>query len=237
VRYPIRLERQLRSLLKARQRRIRARVLAELRVEYKRVDSVPSVLAAAWNRWIAPIAFRIRAALGMEPVDLRAIARAIDANVSRQVARGLAEAPIKSMPGVVSTRTVDRALVPLESVLREWGKVTSAKVRLFEELAIDAAVASGSIEGATASLDASAARVSALARDSTSKLVSSVVRERSANAGVSGYRWISMRDERVRPVHRRLDGTVRRWDDPHPTEVHPGYAYGCRCVAAPIRLT
>lgn len=61
--------------------------------------------------------------------------------------------------------------------------------------------------------------------------------------GFNGYRWVSQRDSKVRPLHREFDqesqaGTVFSWSTG--TGVagnrHPGDAYGCRCVAVPAVL-
>ena len=68
------------------------------------------------------------------------------------------------------------------------------------------------------------------------------------DAGVEKYMWKSMRDSKVRPCHRELDGKVLSWDDPPEmwydtksrgrvyTGRHcgPGEDYNCRCTAVPI---
>jgi SPP1 gp7 family putative phage head morphogenesis protein len=61
---------------------------------------------------------------------------------------------------------------------------------------------------------------------------------RSRAAGVDGYDWDTMDDDKVRPVHRELHGTRQRWDDPPVAEAngdryHAGQAHGCRCWALP----
>lgn len=77
-------------------------------------------------------------------------------------------------------------------------------------------------------------RARLIARDQTAKLNAAVTQARQTQLGIESYEWSSSGDERVRPLHRKLDGTVRRWDDPHPTEGHPGQAIACRCVAIPV---
>lgn len=44
------------------------------------------------------------------------------------------------------------------------------------------------------------------------------------------WKYTSMHDQRVRPSHRALDGTVRRHDDPFWKEHYPPNGYGCRCA-------
>lgn len=51
--------------------------------------------------------------------------------------------------------------------------------------------------------------------------------------GVKRFRWITMRDNRVRPLHRKLHGTVVPIGG-HPTEGYPGEPFNCRCWAEPI---
>lgn len=52
--------------------------------------------------------------------------------------------------------------------------------------------------------------------------------------GVTHFRWISMRDERVRPLHQTLHGKVFTMQG-HPTEGYPGQPFNCRCVAEPVK--
>ena len=44
------------------------------------------------------------------------------------------------------------------------------------------------------------------------------------------YVWVTVGDEKVRPEHEALDGTIRTWyDTPRPKE-----EYGCRCRAESV---
>jgi SPP1 gp7 family putative phage head morphogenesis protein len=49
------------------------------------------------------------------------------------------------------------------------------------------------------------------------------------------YIWVTSHDERVRKMHRALDGRTFSWNDPPITNPqgeanHPGQDYNCRCV-------
>lgn len=56
---------------------------------------------------------------------------------------------------------------------------------------------------------------------------------RQTQAGVNRYSWSTVRDRRVRPLHRAREGQVYRWDSP-PSDGHPGQPIRCRCIARAI---
>lgn len=60
----------------------------------------------------------------------------------------------------------------------------------------------------------------------------------SKKAGVTRYVWSTQLDERVRRLHRELEGTIQRWDDPPVSGTggfrgHPGEPANCRCFPWP----
>lgn len=77
-----------------------------------------------------------------------------------------------------------------------------------------------------------AARAAFIARQQTAQIATAVTRAGHEAAGVTSFRWSTMRDERVRPAHRDLEGRVFAWDSP-PSEGLPGTAINCRCTALP----
>lgn len=84
--------------------------------------------------------------------------------------------------------------------------------------------------------DVSQSRAELIARDQVGKLNAQLNQERQESLGVTTYTWQSSSDSRVRPMHRDLDGTTHRWDDPPITNEegdrnHPGQDYQCRCNA------
>lgn len=81
--------------------------------------------------------------------------------------------------------------------------------------------------------DVWASRAELIARDQTLKLNSAVTKDRHQSAGISQYTWSTSLDDRVRPEHAELEGTVQSWDVP-PDPGHPGEDFQCRCVAIPI---
>jgi SPP1 gp7 family putative phage head morphogenesis protein len=79
-------------------------------------------------------------------------------------------------------------------------------------------------------------RAQLIARDQTSKFNSDLNRIRQTQAGVTSYSWMTSHDERVRPLHRALDGKVYKWGEPTGAEdgLPPGQPIRCRCVARGI---
>lgn len=82
-------------------------------------------------------------------------------------------------------------------------------------------------------------RAELIARDQTLKANAELTRVRHEAAGIERYAWSTSRDERVRPMHQDLEGTIHAWDDPPVTNErgdrnHPGQDVSCRCVAIPV---
>ena len=85
----------------------------------------------------------------------------------------------------------------------------------------------------------SKSRAKLIARDQISKLNADITERKQTALGVEEYWWVTSRDEKVRPTHRNLDGTLQRWDTKPVTETngernHPGGAVACRCSARPV---
>jgi SPP1 gp7 family putative phage head morphogenesis protein len=81
-------------------------------------------------------------------------------------------------------------------------------------------------------------RADLIARDQVLKVNGQLVEQRSSEAGITGYIWDTSKDQRVRPMHKDLEGTKQSWDDPPVTNEagdrnHPGGDYQCRCNALP----
>lgn len=84
-----------------------------------------------------------------------------------------------------------------------------------------------------------------LARQETKLLTTKYAETRYLEAGIPKYTWrcvVGSPAHPVRPAHKKLDGTIQRWDKP-PITTEPGEPvrrnnagndYGCRCKAVPI---
>jgi len=82
-------------------------------------------------------------------------------------------------------------------------------------------------------------RATLIARTETARTASVLVQARAQHVGAESYVWKTAGDWKVRPSHRKLNGTVHRWDDPPLSDLpdyhsHPGQIFNCRCVALPI---
>lgn len=87
--------------------------------------------------------------------------------------------------------------------------------------------------------DVTRSKADLLATDQVLKLNAKITETRQKQAGIREYTWSASNDERVRPMHAELDGTVQAWSDPPITNEegdrnHPGEDFRCRCVAIPI---
>lgn len=82
-------------------------------------------------------------------------------------------------------------------------------------------------------------RAELIAVDQIGSITGELTRVRQSKLGIERYRWSSSKDERVRPRHVELDGTVHSWSDPPVVDLrtgrtaHPGGDYRCRCAALP----
>ena len=77
-----------------------------------------------------------------------------------------------------------------------------------------------------------------IATDQVGKLNSQLTQLEQMNNGVKGYLGRSMRDDRVREMHKEYDrqsreGKIFDWEKP-PEGGHPGWSYRCRCIAVPV---
>jgi SPP1 gp7 family putative phage head morphogenesis protein len=83
-----------------------------------------------------------------------------------------------------------------------------------------------------------------LARTEIAKAQSAITQARAEDMDLPWYAWRTVKDERVRPSHRRMEGVLVRWDDsPSPEDLigvrsygdyAPGGIFNCRCSAEPL---
>lgn len=79
-------------------------------------------------------------------------------------------------------------------------------------------------------------RARIIARDQMSKFHADLDELRQTQAGITEYDWATSHDERVRPLHKRLDGNRYKWGKPTGAEegLPPGKPILCRCRARAV---
>lgn len=79
-------------------------------------------------------------------------------------------------------------------------------------------------------------RAQLIARDQIGKVNSDLNRIRHQQAGITDYEWMTAHDERVRSLHRALNGKRFKYGEPTGAEdgLPPGQPIRCRCVARAI---
>ena len=210
----------------------RLRVLETLLIERIEADSSPAEIVAAIEATRRALDESIRRLPAAMPRHALAVATQTQAAI-------LAE--IKRQAGV--DMSDDIRLGALSSALSlaraQWTKRIAELVAKAEREALDrlraqlgagTSNARGIVKAESARLRG---RLQLIARSEVGTLQATVSEGTQRALGIYSYVWESQDDARVRDLHRELDGDVRRWDNPHPTEGHPGQAVGCRCVARP----
>ena len=128
------------------------------------------------------------------------------------------------------------------------------QVKLITSLPIEAAervhklALEGLVEGRRASEiateimksgDVTVSRANLISRTEVGRTAAEFTRARAAGIGSTHFLWQSAQDVDVRPLHKKLNGTVHKWDEPPISGENgerslPGAIYNCRCVAIPI---
>jgi len=79
-------------------------------------------------------------------------------------------------------------------------------------------------------------RANLIARNEIASFNADMNRLRHVQAGITEYVWRSSADERVRPLHRLLDGRTYEYGKPTDAEegLPPGKPIACRCIAQAV---
>lgn len=100
------------------------------------------------------------------------------------------------------------------------------------------------IESSIREYGVSYSRAKLIARDQTSKVMSSISKARMIDAGFEYFQWDTSHDERVRPSHKEAQNKITeygkgvyRWNElpiVDGEKASPGTPINCRCVALPV---
>lgn len=82
-------------------------------------------------------------------------------------------------------------------------------------------------------------RANLIARTEVGRASGALTQARAEFVGITHYVWRSLGDVDVRPLHRRLNGTVHAYDRPPVSgeageRAHAGMIYNCRCYMEPV---
>jgi SPP1 gp7 family putative phage head morphogenesis protein len=144
-----------------------------------------------------------------------------------------------------------RSLVREEDLTDYMAAATARNASLIRNLSddiikrIEQTVLTNSIAGNSASTlrkalqeqyGITARRAKIIARDQIGKFNSDLDRIRQEQAGVEEYEWETSMDERVRPLHRSLNGKIYKWGEATGAEggLAPGQPILCRCGAKAV---
>lgn len=180
-----------------------------------------------------------------ERVQSSEVSEIVDALGRRVNARNLADT------ARVLRMSPDALPPTLRSVLDEFrrenvrliGSVLDDQIAEVSEIVREAVQTGRRVEDLAADIEArfgvSESRARLIARDQVLKASSAMTQTRMTAVGVTRYRWSTSRDERVRPMHRELEGQIFSWSDPPVTNEkgdrnHPGEDYQCRCLPVAI---
>jgi len=138
---------------------------------------------------------------------------------------------------------VDLALQQNVALIRGLRETTRARVqRVLQQAELQQLTTAGTAELLASATELLPRRAVLIARDQTLKLQGSIVEARSRELGSNSYTWDTSNDSRVRPDHRRLNGTHHTWDDPPVVDrktgrrANPGGDFNCRCIAVPDEI-
>lgn len=73
-----------------------------------------------------------------------------------------------------------------------------------------------------------------IARDQIGKLNGQITRARHKELGIARFRWLTMRDPKVRPRHRPMEGKVFAYEGADVPPFFPGQEICCRCQEEPV---
>jgi SPP1 gp7 family putative phage head morphogenesis protein len=172
------------------------------------------------------------------PEILDQYGRRLNTENAKEMERVLGISPEEISPQV--TRALASYRTEVANLITSIGETQLGQVR---DLVAEAGRSGMRVETLAAQIEerfrVSDSRARLIARDQTLKANAEITRVRQVDAGITRYRWSTSNDDRVRPLHADLEGTIHSWDDPPVTAPdgarnHPGQDISCRCTATPI---
>lgn len=190
----------------------------------------------------AKIGYGLRAVAtpDVDPEEIEGIYRGVARKNLREVSKSLPAQLLARVTSGVPQKTLDRFRRENVALIKS---LVGVELEQITEL-LDEGFAKGArVEDLRAQIkerfNVSKSKADLLARDQVLKANAAITQTRQKQAGIVSYTWSTSSDERVRPMHDDLEGTVQQWDDPPVTNEngdrnHPGEDIQCRCIALPI---
>lgn len=229
---PVRAERELERLLVG----VSSDVAAEVREAVRGYDPGTLPLEQVFQDLRVRVAERVRAfeaspildefGRRLNQINLEDTARVLRVSTEalptsmQSVLAGFRRANVELI-GSVAEQQIDQVFEVVSEAVRAGSRVEDLAEQIEERFGV------------------ATSRARLIARDQVLKANSALTQTRMTAVGVTQYKWSTSRDERVRPMHRELEGTIQSWSDPPVTDPkgnrnHPGEDYQCRCVAVPF---
>lgn len=201
-----------------------------------RADSIASDIRAAARR----IRRRLTSTI-LSKKSLNKIARAVALDVSR-FSTGQMDLLFKSSLGI-GLPPGSQELAPLIEAFTRDNVALITRMGKQEIARAESVVLSGFRAGQNnvtmakalkARLGVSERRARLIARDQTGSLNAEITQVHNLRMGVKEFKWRTVGDERVRDLHRSINGKVYSVATGHPTEGQPSEPINCRCSAEPV---
>jgi SPP1 gp7 family putative phage head morphogenesis protein len=213
-----------------------------------------NVLIRQMNAYAAVLEPWARATADRMLAEINRRNRGVWMRQSRQIATGLRRDVYETPVGAVMRAALDRQVELITSLPREaaariqrlavGGYISGQRIGEIRTLGPQARgplaqLPEGLVTEIMRTGEVTAARASLIARTETTRASTELTAARAQYAGSTHFVWRAVMDRDTRPMHRKLHGTIHRWDDPPVAEEDgtkhlPGAFPNCRCFASPI---
>ena len=230
---------EYRQILIAVLREIRAEVNRSIIPAY-RVERDYQIDSASWFQSLKAIAAQaIRLALN----KFTALFNRESSSHAKSIKRAIKAGASVDVPTSVIIGSRKEAAIARTYIERNTSLITSLSddmIKRVEQAVYDAKLNNRSVSDLSKTLQKqfgiAKRRADLIAVDQIASINADLNEVRYRELGINEYVWTSRRDERVRPLHIKLDGTRYKYGEKTGAEngLPPGKPINCRCVASPV---
>ena len=257
--YPRSWENRYRAMLLRRARAVHTLVMEQLdpilaqAATPERADAdedrpqVSPSIAEDLRRIIRVVVEVVAESMAPDPDDVATIAAGVEAYATREQMRVLETVASIDLSAALGAASEAQARFLLAGFVADnVSLIKSIDTRYFgeiEDLVMEAARTGRSTLDLRDDIErryqVSRSRAELIARDQVGKANGAVSHRVQTGLGVASYMWSTSGDERVRDLHRDLDGEIFAWSAPpvsgtNGERAHPGQPIACRCVPIPV---